>query len=525
MPRGQIVVPVLLRRGAGLGVKVPPIIAGAYIWYSMSQSNGWGIDASKNNLLIDNGTGTGGARNGNVFAANHLNLAGGATVDVPLLVDYDTYQKTLITNNNGTETPLGDGDYSVAFISSGNNRASGVRFDAAMHSGTKYEMTFDATIIGEGTFTYVDTHDGSNFYPLDEPVVLVNGKNTFRSSNMNHQMDSFGIYPSNEVDITVEYRNVQIRAIATGDSYMSRYDVATKQFIFDVSTSLPPHTPRVKLTTPCSQYFSHTKEPTTAEKAQLNYNPNLLFNVWFNAFVLTDGFRRSDMVNFLPLSEGLGGGAFVQDLSEANPRLYAIDGYTDDVRTVLTRQSHGANILRTERNDAGRPTSVIINNRAKFHGAEAHIDTGVIVDGSITNFTMMIAFTNTRTQTLQYVADSTDNDGTRLHIHHRANDPINIFQVQIGEFISEIEFPVNNVMHAMVVVWDMTTKMLRMAVDGNPLGSEVPAVFDKPIGSEVILGASVGNTNGFDGYISEGIFAGSKLTEADWQNYWTSVRD
>lgn len=92
----------------------------------------------------------------------------------------------------------------------------------------------------------------------------------------------------------------------TGATYEYAFIVSTKSF----TTVTSP------LTVSHSQYFTTTSALTTNEINQLNANPDLLNKVWFDSYVLVDGFAKADMVKYYR-GDDVDSGQYVQDLSVA----------------------------------------------------------------------------------------------------------------------------------------------------------------------------------------------------------------
>ncbi len=95
------------------------------------------------------------------------------------------------------------------------------------------------------------------------------------------------------------------------NSYATYYDSDTKEF---VKATLPVST-TYNMTKSHQVFFNHTKSLTANELAQLKAQPSLIADVWFNGKVLVDGFKKSDIGNFMMPIEGALGGAHVVDLS------------------------------------------------------------------------------------------------------------------------------------------------------------------------------------------------------------------
>ncbi len=138
------------------------------------------------------------------------------------------------------------------------------------------------------------------------------------------------------------------------DGFSVYYDSTLKDFIQTTTTA-----GTFTMTKSHQVFFNCTKALTANELAQLKAQPNLIVDVWFNGKVLQDGFKKSDIGNFMMPVEGTIGTVTVKDLS-TNAQDSTIMGYTATCRTSMANTNEGINNLFIKQDSSGIPTGVSV---------------------------------------------------------------------------------------------------------------------------------------------------------------------
>ena len=103
--------------------------------------------------------------------------------------------------------------------------------------------------------------------------------------------------------------------IELGAGQSVTYTDGTYKYIFRVSTKEFESVATNVIDFDHGQYFTATSQLSATDLTTLNANPNLIYNVWFNSYMLPSGFAKADMVNFNPANEGELSGEFIHDIS------------------------------------------------------------------------------------------------------------------------------------------------------------------------------------------------------------------
>ena len=517
--RGQIVVPVLLRRGRGSGVVTPPIITGDYIWYSYDPVDGYGLDENGDNIVLDKGINlltprADGKYDGDIYAGNHIYLNGtDQSVPYPDAQTHNSY-------------------YEVATKTRIQQVATGTTYDMTV-SHSDYATHTKALTVNELAECNADPQAMSDVWFKGR--VLVDG---FSKSDMvNYFQGNEGV---------------------NGGAYVQ--DLSIPLSTLDIATVFSPITTGGVVSTETGS--SCDGSGTTTGQIRIAYDtadatPYTPFLVSFDVSNLTGATKINsyyDGTVYVPVEVPIKNGKIefiaeqrneasyfmfridadtVWSFDYSNPVAFEIIGYaeiqnyTPECRTTYLNTKHGLNNTRLLRDASGRTELAIDTRLARFDGSGQAIDTKVAIDGSLTDFTMMMAFTLPEVSSpVTYIANSAgDVNSNRLSIMHEDGSPINELRAQIGKFASTMTFDEANPIHAMVAVFNQATSELQIAIDGDTLSAPFPIVFDGVTGTVLFGALNTGGTGSVTGYIGEGVLSADMLDESAWQEFWARVKD
>ncbi len=204
-----------------------------------------------------------------------------------------------------------------------------------------------------------------------------------------------------------------------------------------------------------------------------------------------------------------------------------ISGADDDASigtgTWLSNQSIGMSNLLIEDN-LGVVTGTTLAQTINCKGSGDYIDTGFIVDGSISDFSIAMAF------------EMDDNfDVPRyLFMGGTSIDSLNIYQIgvrtiagRVGTFDIPPTVLSNLAINAIVVNYDLSAQTITFAFDGDSIGATNPTTFNTALNTSMIIGvgASLDPANSWNNLIGEGYIKNAITTEEEWQTFWSGLND
>jgi len=166
----------------------------------------------------------------------------------------------------------------------------------------------------------------------------------------------------------------------------------------------------------------------------------------------------------------------------------------------------------------------------KFDNHESYIDTDIVIDGSQTSFSMMLAFTppEENLDVYQYLASS-GYGSNRIYLFHNKDYPKERFNIQIGQNTFVIDVTPNLPINAICAVYNHNTGELLAGFDGNPLQSMGTITFDGSTDRSLVFGVKIPNhdaeTYSYNGYIGQGVASADVISETEWQEFWNNVKD
>lgn len=103
---------------------------------------------------------------------------------------------------------------------------------------------------------------------------------------------------------------------------------------------------------------------TRAEMTQLCMHANLLIKVFYDGYILEDGFKGSNIVRLFPGTEGLVGGDTVTDIVVGDTA--TITNYVPLIREGLVNLEHGVQDFYVEKNAMGVVTCTVLASKIRF---------------------------------------------------------------------------------------------------------------------------------------------------------------
>ena len=200
-----------------------------------------------------------------------------------------------------------------------------------------------------------------------------------------------------------------------------------------------------------------------------------------------------------------------------------IQNYTANCRDFYKNTQIGiSNLLINQDPASGRSLSTVDSRLIRCDGTGAVLDTKVAIDPTVTNFTMMIAFSKPEISTggIQYIVASTTPPNI-IELSNQAS--LDILSFKLGQYVEAITFSDVTDIHALCAVYDVATSEVAVAIDGEALPIPIPIVFDGNT-APVYIGAQ--NTSGagsYNGYIGECALVADKLTDVEWTEFWNRV--
>jgi len=224
------------------------------------------------------------------------------------------------------------------------------------------------------------------------------------------------------------------------------------------------------------------------------------------------------------------------------PKLYriytGIDTYnrsqlpyiTDEADSYLLNKNFGCVDIFYKKNDFGIIiSSTEDNHQIQFNGSGSSVDTDIQVDGTVSNFSMMLSFTDPeldekynikRNQLI--VGPWTPDTENGLHILY--NHETYKYQIKIGKSAFTIDINNSNPIHAMCAIYNKDTQKVQVGLDGGPL-QEIDVVFDGITQSVILGNNNIDSLDAFKGKIGEGVFISQLLTESQWLDFWEKVKN
>jgi hypothetical protein len=201
-----------------------------------------------------------------------------------------------------------------------------------------------------------------------------------------------------------------------------------------------------------------------------------------------------------------------------------INGYLESARTSLINQRVGSVETRTEKDASGRLIGTQLNQWLQFTGKGDYVDTGIVVDGSLTDFSMLFVFEPITVDGTRLVVDSGASAGNAISIWQ---DTVGNVTMQIGRFVSgAIPIPSANYI-AVLVNFNSVTSELQYSFNGVPLPVASPIIFDGVTSSTVKLGrheSLIQPSWNWNKKIGLGFLKAGLTSEAEWQDYWAEVQ-
>ena len=204
----------------------------------------------------------------------------------------------------------------------------------------------------------------------------------------------------------------------------------------------------------------------------------------------------------------------------------------EDEGAMFTKRNlnvnYGIQKLRLNEYLPGFPISVIDENKINSHLDFRYVDTGVVIDGRTSDFTMMMAFSkpDINLDTDQFLVGSGFGDN-RIFLFHRGNDNPNEFALRIGRNGFNISVDDTIPINALCAVYNHDTGEIFGGIDGQPFQSFGNIVFDGSIDRSIVFGVKIPNhksdTLPFKGELREGILSATMEDEAAWQAFWQRV--
>jgi len=300
----------------------------------------------------------------------------------------------------------------------------------------------------------------------------------------------------------------------TSSSYITYYDFSQHQFVVP---SLSGDTFRLENVEFNNLVMLDGNSFTQADLDLLNEDQELLVKWAMGEHVLSIPMGNNDRY-YACTNEG----AEIIDIDDSQ-RLPINGTYSRN----FTAQ-YGLQTLRLELNDTGLPTKVIDKNQVKFQGKGEQIDTGIKVDGSNMDFTLMIAIDITNWDENGTYAEFMNGKGVssannNMKLAKSVNNKLSL-SIGNGNWNFNVDFskPIN----ALCAIYDHNTGEVKGALNGEPLQVLGTIVFDKPHTSTIQLGGLDSDTQRTVCFMGEIIIAMAKPNNPDttWADYWNKVK-
>jgi len=167
-------------------------------------------------------------------------------------------------------------------------------------------------------------------------------ENVIENIGANVSLENIRMHASHAVYLNGIDQSVDL-PIANGGvgTYVTYYDPVGLTFVSAAAPLASVYT----MTVSFSHYFTHVLPLAQADIDALNANPNLLMKVWFDGAVLPSGFKKSDMVHYIPANEGEASSAFVQDISVAKENVLNPNWNILGVRSSVTDNGDGTQTI------------------------------------------------------------------------------------------------------------------------------------------------------------------------------------
>ena len=520
----------MLRFGLSLGrgelQSTPPIIVGDYIWYSFDPRDGFFTESDSRRFVNDEGNtimvGASGAYNGLMKSGRSIALSGDGYIDVPITAtSYITY------------FDVDQHQFVVPPLSGDTFRIESVTFNSLVVLDNKSFTQDDLDKINEEPELLVKWGLGENvlsipkesndkYYPCtenyeDSTCLRLNTNPVIEIGIQSLDTNDLTLTSDKSLTLTHEPNgDIKIESDGTVDGYGTVF--------IDLNNEVTE--------TGGSYVVTFSKETLDAAIIRLNnlnfagYSINGICegdpNVFFYVEQAVDDTARLTVQLDYSDSVGTPSTTYIRNLQISKvANTLAINGtYTRNFTS-----SYGLQTLRLELDGASVPTKVIDTNRVKFHGKGEQIDSGVVVDGSQTDFTMMVAISSDQSGNGRWAkfVDGGGSTDTNNRMILQRNDDLNEVYLGIGDTTWIMPLDMSLSVNAFCAVYNHQTGEVLGAMNGEPLQSFGTIVFDKPHTDSIVFGGAGDDTNRTQHFMGEGISAAEMQSEAAWFDYWGRV--
>jgi len=509
----------------------PPILQGDYIWYRLDPSvpdylndNGTRkVDDVGNTVM--NGANPYGRYNGIMYSGKSFTLSGDGYLDVPINLvlgsDIHTIIRNFVSNDDEitTYTKHDETSFDLAVITAGTNIARPSLYiseNINPLAGEKYFLSFNAILnSGDAIISYYN-----NGYST--PSINYHIKNGYNEILLEFVSDYTDIVlyfnGTNLFDISVT--DIQVHKLESVQGSVTYFDAATKEFVQETNLPLEPNY-RLENGTFGTIIVLWDRQFTQDDIDAMNADPELAIQFGLGHNVLSIMKEVDDKVYAATDVDG-----------DILYEIGAVESLTlQGTYTRNTKVNYGVQTLRLKLDSVGIPIEFINTNQMKFSSlGNKLVNTGIVIDGSATDFTMMMAFTldfNNLPVIDETIVTSEGIEGTDNKITLRYDSTAQTVNVVIGQNIFDVTTHLDTGLtnHAMVAIYDHATGEVLGAADGASLASFGAVTFDGATLGTIIFGNNHDLNQPYHGLIGEGILSATKEDENAWLVFYDRIKE
>lgn len=319
------------------------------------------------------------AYNAIISSSNHIYLDS-ATMSVPLPVIHQLGSELKVTTFGGDVTDHGDGSYTI--------NGTGLTYFffildgvPGFTIGNRYTLEYTISNISL-TSSAIDMYNSLAYETLISPST--NGVYSQEFTYFNDELTRYMLLRSQAGDVYT-ISDISIKEITNANSYAYRYDVATKSVLgLDISTLAPSRFH--SLTSSFSQWFTTDIELTSDDKAYIETHP------WCIADLVAGtrthpalSFTGANIVNYVPVNEGLAGAEKLYDATDGTgATYYSINGYLSTCRTNYLNTTYGLPNIMTVQDASGRITGMAAAGTTQWVNDDRSLATGWTITAPFT---------------------------------------------------------------------------------------------------------------------------------------------
>jgi hypothetical protein len=188
---------------------------------------------------------------------------------------------------------------------------------------------------------------------------------------------------------------------------------------------------------------------------------------------------------------------------------------------------YGIPSIRSLEYKSGIYSDIINGNLVNFKGTNEYIATGMLINPTQTNISIMIAFTIPNSgEEFQDLVIGGSNITRENAFHLEANSITGQINVKFGNSYFDITPYLNPdfFIHGVCMTYNTATGEIYGAADGQDLQSFGNIIFSQQIDQNISIGSNYGEKP-YRGFIGEGILSTNIISNNEWLEFWERVKD